>query len=791
MSATPYARFFCTPLAWAAALTLTAVDAAEAQPSPPTAPRVSSAQIDVAVPAQPLAPALNELARQAGLQIIYAPEAVAGKSAAALSGRMTAQQAIDRLLVGSGLTATLDGSGSVVVRQAALPAPTSRTRTAPEIADTVLPAVVVTGSKKGDTVKESAASVRVLRPDDLANSASTDAYELVLKVPGIVSQGKQALPSVRGLDGNGVALGGGGAVSGGRPRVTTYVDGVPRSYSYAPDGTPSLWDVKQVEVLMGAQSTTLGRNSIGGAFVITTEDPKFKREFAVQGSVHDKNMTYGAALMANLPLTDELAVRLSAEGSRGDGWVRFTDPSVDRFDTRRLDLDDVRFKALYAPTALPDWEFKFTFVHQDRTDAQTDQVTGPDFEAHENADPTSFSPRRTKNRVVSLQALGDLGSGWTFDALLAHQKSRNAVVSPDTSNPDFLDVHADATEISFEPKLVYAATDTRTKAVVGAFLFKRDRDEGGTPGTLFPYGADDKAKTFSVFGDARLQLAPNWDLLAGARVERERQKRALTSDFGFAFDFDEKATVFLPKLGLQYHWTPDLSSGAMVYKGYQAGGGGFSFTSFTPYIFSKESSDTAELFMRSQWLNRTLTINANAFYSRYKDQQVSGFGPGGAADPIYINADKSHTFGLELDARYAPKATAWDVNAGLALLNTKIDRFGGNAANEVNDGKQLGIAPKVTARAGGNWRFAEGWSAQSDVQYVARYFSTYENVDADAAGNYTLVNLALSYVHGPWAVRAFVSNLTDREYVLNNDSAFGSANIGAPRTVGASVRLSF
>lgn len=64
---------------------------------------VAAAPVAVSLPAQPLAPALNALAQQAGVQLIVAPAAVANKSAPAVSGTMTLESALDRLLLGSGL----------------------------------------------------------------------------------------------------------------------------------------------------------------------------------------------------------------------------------------------------------------------------------------------------------------------------------------------------------------------------------------------------------------------------------------------------------------------------------------------------------------------------------------------------------------------------------------------------------------------------------------------------------------------------------------------------------------
>ncbi len=46
------------------------------------------------IAAQPLSEALRELARQADVQIIFAPEVVAGRTASALRGNMSAVEAL-------------------------------------------------------------------------------------------------------------------------------------------------------------------------------------------------------------------------------------------------------------------------------------------------------------------------------------------------------------------------------------------------------------------------------------------------------------------------------------------------------------------------------------------------------------------------------------------------------------------------------------------------------------------------------------------------------------------------
>ncbi|QGZ64625.1 TonB-dependent siderophore receptor [Paraburkholderia acidisoli] len=111
--------------------------AARAQTAP--APAAASAT-NFAIPAQPLGSALTELARQANLQLLANPKLIANKTAPAVSGRMTAKQALARVLDGSGLAADLEG-GTVTLKTApAAPvAPVDQ-------AEATLPAVSVTAS---------------------------------------------------------------------------------------------------------------------------------------------------------------------------------------------------------------------------------------------------------------------------------------------------------------------------------------------------------------------------------------------------------------------------------------------------------------------------------------------------------------------------------------------------------------------------------------------------------------------------------------------------------------------
>ena len=96
------------------ALPAAAQDKMTSEPSPLLeAQRDQAAAFDI--PAQPLAQALTAFGRQSGLQVAFDPAATAGKASAAVSGSMTAEQALRQLLAGSGLSYQFTSARAVTV----------------------------------------------------------------------------------------------------------------------------------------------------------------------------------------------------------------------------------------------------------------------------------------------------------------------------------------------------------------------------------------------------------------------------------------------------------------------------------------------------------------------------------------------------------------------------------------------------------------------------------------------------------------------------------------------------
>lgn len=227
----------------------------------------------------------------------------------------------------------------------------------------------------------------------------------------------------------------------------------------------------------------------------------------------------------------------------------------------------------------------------------------------------------------------------------------------------------------------------------------------------------------------------------------------------------------------------------VAYKGYNPSGGGVSFVSFTPYQYRKEQANTLELVARTQWLDRKLTANANLFFTRLKDLQISGTGPGGANDGIYVNIAKAKTQGLEIDLAYRPSAKG-RFGFALGLLDTEIVDFG-SVANSAKNGNQLGRSPRITANLNASYEVMPGLTLGGDLAFSGKRFTDEENLPEDRLPGYGLANVNVQYRLGQFTVTGYVNNLFDKFVQLSRYTSSNQAYVNEPRTVGVNLRADF
>ncbi|MCC4594056.1 TonB-dependent receptor [Xanthomonas campestris pv. phormiicola] len=285
------------------------------------------------MPAGPLAAALEALAAQGGVRIVAAPDVVADKQARAISGRMRWQDALERLLQGSGLDYRQDGDTTVIVALAqdgAVPVAQADAAqpSASASAATQLETITVTGTRiRGGAVASPLVSIDAAQ---IRAQGFADIGEVIRSIPQNFAGGQN--PGVAA----GATLGSGGFanqnLTGGSslnlrglgPDATlTLLNGRRMSYGgYVQavdiDAIP-IEAVQRIEIVPDGASAIYGSDAVGGVGNVI-----LKRDFdgVVAGT------RYGGATEGGLT-TREYTLTAGTQWNGGGAIFTYKDVSTD------------------------------------------------------------------------------------------------------------------------------------------------------------------------------------------------------------------------------------------------------------------------------------------------------------------------------------------------------------------------------------------------------------------------------------------------------------------------------
>ncbi len=126
--------------------------------------------------------------------------------------------------------------------------------------------IVVTAQRREEKSVDVPITVTTLGNEQLATANVNALSDTAKLTPGLRfdTQGPGMQPTIRGV---GTAI----TTSGAGPNVAIYVDGFFQPNAYAAD--LQLMKVKNIQVLKGPQGTLFGRNTTGGAILVTSADP--------------------------------------------------------------------------------------------------------------------------------------------------------------------------------------------------------------------------------------------------------------------------------------------------------------------------------------------------------------------------------------------------------------------------------------------------------------------------------------------------------------------------------------
>ncbi|MEM7746988.1 MAG: TonB-dependent receptor [Pseudomonadota bacterium] len=421
-----------------------------------------------------------------------------------------------------------------------------------------LPGIVVIGEKTERGLQETYNSVSVFTGDEIENSTIEDIDDVINFTPNVTQRFGGEGFAIRGIRNNAVVAG-----VGTGPLATLYIDGTPFNSFALRTGIEELWDVEQVEIYKGPQSTSQGRNALAGTIIVKTKDPVYENSMTARAGGGTQN-TRGIAGTINANIIDQvLAVRVSGDYNYTDGFNNNPTLGIDdqNFQLNRT----LRGKVLFEPTK--SFRSVLTVTHS-VNDAGDDDVDRTLNIFDRNSFGNIQGSEKTKTLLASLDSQLDLTKHWFIKNIVTYNRARYNRLDDDNSS--FTGVlngnNALDNEFSFardnltttfteELRLHYKSKSLRGH--IGAYYAKIDDDdasggEGFVPtsiteatlnafgaGALLPFysnlsflrdtGRRTKTENFAGFGEIEYDVSKFLTLYSGLRYDKEKFEVQATS----------------------------------------------------------------------------------------------------------------------------------------------------------------------------------------------------------------------------------------------------------------------
>jgi len=564
--------------------------------------------------------------------------------------------------------------------------------------------------------------------------------------------------------------------------VATFVDGV--HFGRGRSSRHSFLDVDRIEVLKGPQSIMFGKNTIGGAFNITTRKPTDELEASLQAYVEPEFKTYQTTGVLSGPLSDSFKGRLVVRSDVTDGYV-----DNDFKNTSEPERDDwvVRGTAVWSPSDAVDVTFKGEYGDNNFTGGRSQIARAApqlrqlvlsidpraEFELDYDKSGPGVDPPFDKEFENSTTYNGSIAIDWRVGDFTVTSLSSYVGYDLDYAfDSDFapLDlVHQvwDQSWSTWAQELRFSSPTGRTFEYTAGVYYAKEEFENDKifafnfTQTPLPFGRayrvqefDQETRNWSVFAQGTWNVTDRLALIAGVRHtddEKTMTKNFFWADFGSTVP-NPAITVF-SAIGLgQVHRYDDIKRSTdndsvaftiqyrpgdtMLYATYSQGfkAGGFDEGNATgvldDIIFDDEKAKSYEVGVKVRGFQDRLRANAAVFYSEYDNLQVSMFD--GVASLIVGNAAQSTTKGVELDAQLAATDRLL-LTASVTYLDATYDSYragpcayGQGTVCDLS-GKSLPYAPEWSGNFSARWEdtFANGWmyGLRAEAIYSDMFFT--------------------------------------------------------------------
>ena len=699
--------------------------------------------------------------------------------------------------------------GAMLALSAALPIAPAFAQTTESNQSLQLQSVTVTAQRRTENIRDVPVSVTALKGDklDVLVSGGEDIRLLAGKVPSlnVESSNGRTFPRfyIRGYgntDFNTFAS---------QPVSLVYDDIVQENPILK--GFP-IFDLASVEVLRGPQGTLFGRNTPAGVVKFESEKPNLKKVEGYYNLSAASHYTMNAEGAVNVPLSTNVAMRVSAVGQHRDDYVNnFSDVAKTQ---KRGELDGYnehaeRVQFLYSKDGFSG----LLGFHQRQTNGSARLFRANLIKKGSNtfADGTDLDDIVTnaqnfqslKTNGINLRLQWDLGN-YKLHSITGYEhivdySSRGDIDGGTPAGPGFIPFQVETN--GYIENLDQYTQEFRLESQyagpfnwqTGLYFFDEDVTGGSDNFNSTTYArtsrlrSNQKNEAWAAFASASYDLTPDWTVRGGLRYTKDKKDfRTIEADnvvqIGPSSVSEDKDKISWD-VSATYKVTPTVNVYGRAATGFRAPSIAAASAEVPITVADSETIKSFELGVKADLFDRRARTSFSIYDYTIEDQQLTVVGGNSNVNRL-INADKTKGKGAEFDFE-AAVSTALRVSAGASYNYTQI-RDGSLSVNKcaqctitdplnavgrvVIDGNPLPQAPRwtfnATARYGVPFRDGElyvftDWSYRSKINFFLYEATEFTGAPLTEGG----VRVGYIFGNGKYEVAAFGRNVLDQRRI--------------------------
>jgi iron complex outermembrane receptor protein len=710
---------------------------------------------------------------------------------------------------------TSSALGAIIAAMVAVPALAQADQAAPQAtapqADVFPEDIVVTAERRESTVREVPFSIAAFGGELLREAQVYSPSALTQQMPGITVNTADKSLSIVAIRGN---------VSTFRTAtldtpVAYFMDDV--YYVFNNDLNANFYDTNRVEVLRGPQGTLFGRNVVGGAIAVITNNPAFNDDYFAQVTGGNGGYVRTEGMVNGTLVEDKIAGRFAFSTEHNDGLIDTPNQSG---HYGKSDSYSARGKLLFQPTdtlkVVLSGDYSFTkgnggaiqlgiggnqVIPATFGDFSDDKWTNNDFVA---------SPYRQRLRGGYLRGDLDLLGG-TLTSITGYRMNDSRAINDDvpvaTQVPVF-DRRQVVKNRSFTQEVRFASAPGRFSYVVGAYFLLADVSTTNIffysplPGSAVPASVrrnpdvtnitrvqEGNVRSLAVFGEATFEITDKLAIVAGGRYTSDRKKidyhAYSTTDAGaipgFGFPGEVFASggktwnAFTPRFTLKFEPMDKVNMYATYAKGFKSGG--FVDNAYrNPTIpLEPEKAENYEIGAKSRLFDNRLDLNIALF--RQTTKNLQNFSGAGGIAHTYNGTLKMK--GLEVESVIRPVEDL-RLTANYTHLVGNYTSLRDPLVNLDYSGNPAKFAPRDSFTVGAAYtgRLANGatLTPQADFNFSTRISTDdantlrlYDNLHSNTRGRTLNARLNYETANGRFQIGLWGKNLTNNYQIVNAD----------------------